>query len=173
MAKLPTWSEIVYQITTTMQEDAALWQQFWTDAQAGTATPSEFIQDWALTVQSWMDVWATFLGAGGSPTPPTVFILGDPWPYTMPTKSGTCRLEVPLDPTTNPLVVTSPLVHVGDGPNPYPITFTAAYEGAGSQVKVNVSRSSTSGQDPTPGMHQGAVYTTGEAFLASVFVWVP
>ncbi len=173
MGKLPTWSEIVYQITSTVNADATLWATFYAQALAGTATPALYMQDVALTAQSWVDVYATLMGAGGSPTPPTVFIYGDPWPNTMPTKSGAARLEVPMDPSTNPLSVTSPLVLVGGGSNPHPLTFTAAYVDSGSQVKVDVSRSAVAGEDPASGMHTGAVYTTGETLLASVSVWVP
>ncbi len=170
MAKLPTWSELMNQIATTMTADATLWQQFFLDAQAGTATVSQYFQDVALTAQSWMDVWATIIGAGGSPTPPTAFILGSPWPPTMP-KSQTVRLEVPLVPANCPLTWSSPLVLLGGGANPNPITYTAAYvDASGAQVKVNAS---LSGGSPASGMHAGAIYTTGETLVAAVFVMVP
>ena len=174
MGKLPTLATIMQQVTATMQSTAERWQQFYEDAGTPPGVDSaRLFNDLIGTTSDWMDVWATMIGAGGSPTPPTIFILGSPWPNTSPTKSGTARLEVPVDPATT-VSKTSTLALVGGGTNAHPLTLSVGeLREAGSQAYVEVTRSSTSGQDPASGMHAGALFTDGETLLAIVQVWVP
>ncbi len=175
MARIPTWVEFMDYTGDVMKANALLWQQFVLNAAAGTATASEFFQDTVLTGQNWMTVWALFIGAGGSPQPPTAFILGTPWPHTAPTKSATARLEVPLNPSVNTLEYAAELTLVGGGTNTYPLALTASFVtgSVGGQIQVDVSRSSTSGEDPTSGMHVGTIYTDNELVVSAVLVVVP
>lgn len=174
MARIPTWPELWGFTSEVIEANATIWQQFITDAAAGTATASEFFQDVVMSGQSWMALYGVIIGAGGSPQPPAAFIYGTPWVYTAPTKSATARLELPLDPSTNTLLFTGTLTLVGGGSNPYPLQVAVSYvDPAGSQIQVDVSRSATSGEDPTPGTHVGTVYTAGDVFVASIVVVVP
>jgi hypothetical protein len=175
MAKIPTWIELMDYVGDVMKANALIWQQFLVDAQTGNATAAIFFQDAVLTGTNWMSVYALIIGAGGSPVPPTAFILGTPWPNTSPTKSATARLEVPLNQVSNPLVYEATLTLVGGGTNTYPLTLAAEFvDGSnGGQIKIDVSRSGTSGQDPTSGMHVGTIYTAGEVYVSAVLVVVP
>lgn len=173
MGKLPTWTAMINEIAATLTANVALWQQFYDDAASGTLTFAEAVQTFEGVTMNWMNVWAVALGAGGSPTPPSIFLQGDNWLAGNPTRSGTARLESPIDPTT-PLEKIDTLVLLGGGTDTYPLTLSAAeLQEKGTQLYVEVSRSSTSGQDPTSGMHMGAVFTSGSSYLATVLVWVP
>ena len=174
MGKLPTLATIMQQVTATMQSTAERWQQFYQDAGTPPGVDSaRLFNDLVGTTSDWMNVWATMIGAGGSPTPPTIFILGSPWPYTAATKSGTARLEVPVDPATT-VSKTSTLVLLGGGTNTYPLTLSVGeLRESGSQAYIEVTRSNVSGHDPASGMHAGALFTDGETLLATVQVWVP
>ena len=174
MGKLPTLTTIMQQVTATMTSTAERWQQFYEDAGTPPGVDNaRLFNDLVGTASDWMDVYATMIGAGGSPTPPTIFILGSPWPYTSVTKSGTARLEVPIDPATT-VNKTDHLVLLGGGTNTYPLTVSVAeLREAGSQAYVEVTRTNVSGHDPASGMHAGALFTDGETLLATIQVWVP
>jgi hypothetical protein len=172
MGKIPMWPTLWNQIAATMTSNATRWQDFYDDLKAGNVDTARVFTDLEGTTMDWLDVWATAIGAGGAPTPPTVFIKGDNWQNTQPTRSGTARIETPIDPTTT-VNKTTPLVLLGGGTNTYPLSVgTAELRENGTQIYVEVSRSSTSGQNPANGLHTGVAFTDGGTFLASILVWV-
>lgn len=174
MARIPTWPELWGYTSEVIEANANIWQTFIANAAAGTATASEFFQDVVVSGGAWMALYGIVIGAGGSPQPPVAFVYGTPWPYTASTKSATARLELPLDPSTNTLLITGLLTLVGGGSNPYPLQANVSYvDPAGAIIQVDVSRSSTSGEDPVPGTHVGTVYTAGDLVVAQIVVVIP